>query len=139
MAGKRRGGRGRGAPGHGELRAGREVRACITRYHSHHLILEAGLLHPSCKGEAEQDCAVFATGAPRAGPGSGHGADPDPMGTGRGGRPPGPPTSPTGTKPTMGCPKHVPGSPERWVAPAAGQAGSMAGCVRCFEPPNKSQ
>lgn len=139
VAGKRRGGRARGAPGHGELRAGREVRACITRSHGHHLIWEAGLLHPSCKGEAEQDCAVFPTGAPRAGPGSGRGADPDPMGSGRGGSPPGPPTSPAGTKPTRGCPKHVPGSPERWVAPVARQAGATAGCVRCSEPPNKSQ
>lgn len=113
--------------------AGRAGGACVhhTRYHSHHLIWEAGLLHPSCKGEAEQDCAVFPTGAPRAGPGSGHGDDPDPMGTGRGGSPPGPPTTPTGTKPTTGCPKHRPWLP-REVGGRRGGAGRHYGGLRAM-------
>lgn len=136
-AGKRRGGRGRGAPGQGELRAGREVRACITRYHSHHLIWESGITSPQLQEEKPSGIAPFSQPEPPAsGPGSGHGADPDPMGTGRGCSPPGPPTTPTGTKPARGCPKRVPGSPERWVAAVA---GTVAGSVRCSEPPNKSK
>lgn len=43
-------------PRPGAPRQGGRVRACITRYQSHHLIWEAGLLHPSCTGRSrEQD------------------------------------------------------------------------------------
>lgn len=95
---RRGGGEALDRPWPGAARPGGRVRACITHGLSHHLIWEAGLLHPSCKGEARQDCAVFPTGAPRTGPGSGHGDDPVPAQASHGGSPPRATHQPNGNK-----------------------------------------
>lgn len=119
-----------GSSARGAARRGGRVRACITRYQSHHLIWEAGLLHPSCKGEAEQDRVVFPTGAPVRGLDPATGPTPSPREPAMVAAPQGHPP-PRREQSKQGAARNTalgPGSPGRAAGPPQqGQAGAGGG------------